>query len=173
MITSAEQVALARSVAKVAHDGQLRKGGDPFFKHPERVARKVGQLGADAVTVAYLHDVVEDTRVDFRTLRQLFVYPIVEAVWHLTRHPGRYPDYPLFPLPGVEADKPILDETYAQFVARTIKTGSVIALQVKLADLHDNMNDPAKSMKGKRYDLADQAIRAALSRRGVEPLVFG
>lgn len=64
---SGEEMSLIRRAfdfAYKAHDGQLRKSGDPYIIHPIAVARIVGeelQLGAHPVCAAFLHDVVEDT----------------------------------------------------------------------------------------------------------------
>lgn len=63
---SADDVALiekAYDFARKAHEGQLRKSGDPYFVHPCNVAEILVDLGFDAPTImaALLHDVVEDT----------------------------------------------------------------------------------------------------------------
>jgi GTP pyrophosphokinase len=48
-----------------AHEGQLRKSGDPYFIHPVSVAAIITDLKLDVASVcaALLHDVVEDTPV--------------------------------------------------------------------------------------------------------------
>jgi GTP pyrophosphokinase len=60
--------------AKRAHEGQLRKSGEPYITHPLAVAEILADLGIGAKTIAaaLLHDTVEDTdysldrvRVDF------------------------------------------------------------------------------------------------------------
>ncbi len=53
----------AYHLASGAHDGQLRKSGDPFLSHPVAVATLLAELGLDETTVAaaLLHDAVEDT----------------------------------------------------------------------------------------------------------------
>ena len=53
---------MARDFAKEAHEGQFRESGEPYFVHPEHVAKILIGLGLDDETVAagYLHDVVED-----------------------------------------------------------------------------------------------------------------
>jgi len=53
----------AFEIAEAAHDGQLRKSGDPFITHPVGVATILAGLGLDEATVAaaLLHDAVEDT----------------------------------------------------------------------------------------------------------------
>lgn len=53
----------AYQVAARAHEGQVRKSGDPYITHPVAVAGLLADLGMDASTVAaaLLHDTVEDT----------------------------------------------------------------------------------------------------------------
>ncbi|MEA2499663.1 MAG: diphosphokinase / guanosine-3,5-bis(diphosphate) 3-diphosphatase, partial [Actinomycetota bacterium] len=60
----------AYQVAVAAHEGQLRKSGDPFISHPLGVATILAELGLDESTIAaaLLHDAVEDTDL---TLAQL------------------------------------------------------------------------------------------------------
>ncbi|MBQ6931681.1 MAG: bifunctional (p)ppGpp synthetase/guanosine-3',5'-bis(diphosphate) 3'-pyrophosphohydrolase [Clostridia bacterium] len=63
---TAEQLKLidkAFSVAEKAHEGQLRKSGQPYIIHPVSVATILAQMGMDAesLAAALLHDVVEDT----------------------------------------------------------------------------------------------------------------
>lgn len=53
----------AYQVAKTAHEGQLRKSGEPYITHPLAVAEILVELGIGAKTIAaaLLHDTVEDT----------------------------------------------------------------------------------------------------------------
>lgn len=64
----------AYEVAKKAHEGQLRKSGEPFIVHPVAVATILADLGMDTETLvaALLHDVVEDTPVTLEELRAEF-----------------------------------------------------------------------------------------------------
>lgn len=105
---------LARAIALFAHDGQVDKLGVDYYKHPEAVAAKCTSL--DSKTVAYLHDVVEDTSISLDILKGLgFENDIVEAVRCLTKEAGYD------------------EEDYI----RRIKNNS-LARQVKLADLEHN-----------------------------------
>jgi len=49
--------------AKAAHEGQLRRSGEPYITHPVAVAQILADLGIGAKTIqaALLHDTVEDT----------------------------------------------------------------------------------------------------------------
>ena len=49
----------AEAIAREAHKGQSRLGGEPYISHPEAVVKNVGD--DDALQgIAWLHDVVED-----------------------------------------------------------------------------------------------------------------
>src|SRR5687767_7077000 len=57
-----------------AHDGQMRKSGDPYVVHPLSVASIIADLRLDvpSVCAGLLHDCVEDTNVSVDELQQIF-----------------------------------------------------------------------------------------------------
>ena len=57
-----DTIADAYLFAESAHEGQVRKSGEPFIVHPVETALLLAdlKLDADALTAALLHDVVED-----------------------------------------------------------------------------------------------------------------
>ena len=63
--THAEQERIVRAfeVAERAHEGQMRRSGDPYITHPVAVATILAELGVTGSTLlaALLHDTVEDT----------------------------------------------------------------------------------------------------------------
>jgi len=74
----------------VAHGGQTRKSGDPYFVHPLAVADILADLKADPATVvtALLHDVVEDTDVTVEDIALRFgdeVARLVDGVTKLSK----------------------------------------------------------------------------------------
>jgi GTP diphosphokinase / guanosine-3',5'-bis(diphosphate) 3'-diphosphatase len=80
----------AAEVATLAHEGQLRRSGEPYITHPIAVAGIVADLGLDAQTVAaaLLHDAVEDTGVTSDVIERDFgpsIALIVEGVTKLDR----------------------------------------------------------------------------------------
>ncbi len=80
----------AAETATVAHEGQLRRSGEPYITHPIAVAGIVADLGLDAQTIAaaLLHDAVEDTGVTREVIERDFgasVALIVEGVTKLDR----------------------------------------------------------------------------------------
>jgi GTP pyrophosphokinase len=58
-----KRIERAYEIAEAAHEGQMRRSGDPFITHPLRVAAILAELGLDesTITAALLHDCVEDT----------------------------------------------------------------------------------------------------------------
>lgn len=78
----------ALDFAVKAHEGQIRKSGEPYIIHPIQVAGILAGLQLDAVTVAcgFLHDVVEDTDVTLDEMEAEFgsdVRMIVDGVTKL------------------------------------------------------------------------------------------
>lgn len=80
-----EDLALLKSAyffSQKAHSGQLRKSGEPYISHPITVARILGELRLDAVTLtaALLHDVVEDTGILKQEISERFGSSVAELV---------------------------------------------------------------------------------------------
>lgn len=138
---------LARAIARVKHEGQFRKQtGEPYFNHVQRVAERVA-YDFRAMTIAYLHDIIEDTNMTAGDLRHVgFGWDIVDDVVGLSRTEG---------------------EDYFDFIERGIRDLTDEGLLVKLADLQDNLINPPGDLRV-RYIKADIMIRAALRDRGVE-----
>jgi len=65
-----------------AHQGQLRKSGEPYISHPVAVAEILShwQLDAQALCAALLHDVVEDTEVSTDDISKRFGKPVADLV---------------------------------------------------------------------------------------------
>ena len=60
--------------ARNAHEGQLRKSGEPYIIHPVEAARIITILKPDLVTIqsCFLHDVPEDTPVTVAEIEKEF-----------------------------------------------------------------------------------------------------
>ncbi len=103
-------------LAAQAHKGQYDLAGAPYICHPMRVA--LAQSDERARIVAILHDVIEDTAITYEGLSAAgFDDEIINAVEALTKRPG---------------------EKRIDAAARA--KANPLALQVKLADVADNMN---------------------------------
>ncbi len=77
-----EKITKAYITADKAHEGQKRYTGEPYITHPIEVARILGQLKMDAecICAAILHDVIEDTRLDKKTIAANFGEKVAELV---------------------------------------------------------------------------------------------
>ena len=77
----------AYSAAERAHDGQLRRSGEPYITHPVAVAQILADLGIGPVTIAaaLLHDTVEDTEYTLELLRKDFGDEIAMLVDGVTK----------------------------------------------------------------------------------------
>ena len=69
-----DKIERAYYLAQKAHDGQLRKSGEPYFLHPVEVAIILADMGMDSDSIAagLLHDVVEDTNIPLEEIRRDF-----------------------------------------------------------------------------------------------------
>ena len=106
---------LALQIAKEAHAGQVDKAGKDYILHPITVA---SYMYTDVEkTIAYLHDVLEDTSVTVDELRNHFSNEIVDTVITLTHRK---------------------DESYFEYIQRISK--SKLAKKLKVADLLHNLD---------------------------------
>src|SRR5438876_3167065 len=85
-----ELLARAFRFAADAHEGQQRRSGEAFIRHPWGAAMILAELRQDEQTIAaaLLHDVVEDTEVGIDEVRDEFgdeIAQLVEGVTKLTR----------------------------------------------------------------------------------------
>lgn len=69
-----EQIRKAYVFAEYAHEGQVRKSGEPYILHPLAVASIIAgmQMDVTSIMAALLHDVVEDTDVGLDHIRAEF-----------------------------------------------------------------------------------------------------
>lgn len=120
----------AITLAVSAHADQTDKAGQPYILHVLRVM--LAQSDVEAMTVAALHDVVEDTDITVADLTQAgWSARIVTAVDALTRRDG---------------------EDYFDFALRA--ASNEVARPVKIADLRDNLRqstDAGAQSRRERY----------------------
>lgn len=127
----------AKFLAKLAHKGQKDKAGEDYFHHLERVREKV--YGLRVEVLAWLHDIVEDTKVELDDLRLFFPSDIVRDVSILSREDS---------------------ESYTEYIRRVKQSGSENAIQVKLADLNDHLDheENISLSLAKRYRKAKEIL---------------
>jgi GTP pyrophosphokinase len=88
-----EQIEKAFRIANDAHWNMRRKSGEPYIIHPIAVAKIVNQeigLGARSITVALLHDVVEDTDYTLEDVERDFGSKVASLIDGLTKISGTY-----------------------------------------------------------------------------------
>lgn len=132
----------AIALARRHHAGQTEEStGDPYEKHLERVAAFV--FSDAAKIVAWLHDILEDTPLIAADLRQAGIpQALVASVIILTRRS---------------------DETYAQYIERVANSNDRLALEVKLADLHDHLRPNCPERLRPRYERAVRFLTGEVS----------
>lgn len=77
----------AYDFAAKAHEGQVRKSGEPYINHPLHTAYLLTEIKADlaTVTAGLLHDVPEDTDVSLKELEKEFGKEIAGLVKGITK----------------------------------------------------------------------------------------
>ncbi|MGI9323524.1 MAG: RelA/SpoT family protein, partial [Pseudomonadales bacterium] len=76
------QIVKAYHFAEVAHEGQMRKSGEPYITHPLAVAGILADMHMDhqCLMAALLHDVIEDTGIQKRALGKEFDKEVANLV---------------------------------------------------------------------------------------------
>ena len=82
-----EVIIKAYNFAKKAHEGQLRKSGEPYFYHVFETAKNLADLGMKSKTISagLLHDVIEDTKVTEEELEKEFGSEVTTLVKGVTK----------------------------------------------------------------------------------------
>ena len=123
-------IGLSMHIAFKAHVNQYRRDGvTPYINHPRAVADRVRHLGHEYVCVAYLHDVLEDTKVTYSDLENEGIPEnILKAVEILTKSD---------------------DISYDEYLY-SIKCNE-LARKVKIADMLSNLADNPTDKQIKKY----------------------
>lgn len=109
------QLKLAEKISKIAHEGQVDKGGTDYFSgHIQSVVSGVNS--AEEKTLAYIHDLIEDTDYSLVNITKYFSQEIIEALVLVTKTNRK--------------------QDYLEYI-NNIKTNP-LARKVKLADLENN-----------------------------------
>jgi (p)ppGpp synthase/HD superfamily hydrolase len=129
----------AMFIAAREHLGVRDKGGHAYILHPMRIAMRLRTTDEDLMSVAILHDVVEDSKVTFEyLLREGFSARVISALQLLTHQKGAsYDDY----IDGMRFNRD--------------------ALRVKREDLRDNSDiTRLKGVRQKDFDRMNKYIKA-------------
>jgi GTP pyrophosphokinase len=143
-----ELISKAFTFAAQAHEGQQRRSGEEFIRHPWGVAKILAELRLDEQTIAaaLLHDVVEDTDHDLEEVRVEFgdeIASLVDGVTKLTRIQFQSREH-------AEA------ENYRKLIVAMAQDVRVIL--IKLADRLHNLRTIEYLGKQKQVQKAKEAI---------------
>ena len=127
-----QQLGLCEEIARKAHSGQKRRGGEDYIEHPRRVAESCG-IDHKAACVAWLHDVIEDSDLDLQKLMDSGVNEeAAKCVDELSKRDG---------------------ESYESYLAR-IKDSCRITRTVKICDVVDNLTSAPTAKQITKYRVA-------------------
>lgn len=136
-VTKTSNFGIAMAIAAETHKDQVDRGGAPYILHPLRVMMNLRTTDDDLMSIAILHDVIEDSKgmVTLWGLAELgFSKRVVDALELLTHIPH------------------IPYEQYIESIATNYD-----AIQVKMADLTDNSD--ITRLKGLREKDFDRMIK--------------
>lgn len=103
-------------IATNAHHGQFDKGGNPYILHPLKVMHYLKSDDEELMCMALGHDVIEDTDVTYKDLRDAGMSErVIKGITALTKQRG---------------------QTYEEY--KEVIFGNPDAMRVKMADLRHN-----------------------------------
>lgn len=129
----------AIAIAATAFEGKFDKGGFPYILHCLHVMHKVGPHDQELMTIAVLHDLIEDTRWRFQDLRDVgFSDRVIDALICLTHKE---------------------DEPYEDYIERISMNKD--AVKVKIEDLiHNSSTTRMKGLRKKDFKRLEKYLRA-------------
>lgn len=124
----------AYQFALKAHEGQVRRSGEPYLQHPLETAAILADLKLDAssIAAALLHDVPEDCGVPIEDIEAKFGPEIARLVDGVTK---------LSQISGQVAEKPTRDDLQAESLRKMLvaMAEDLRVVFIKLADRLHNM----------------------------------
>ena len=171
MTKTAPRLKQAIAVATAAHEGQLRKTGEPYITHPLAVVKILQEwnMDEDTIIAGVLHDTVEDTSLTLKDIEEQFGKDVAFLVNGVTKL-GKARS-------GMKDLDEYLPQTGDNLLKLLIATGQDIrVLIIKLADRLHNLRTlgalpPEKQKKIARESLevfAPLADRLQMGRTRVE-----
>lgn len=143
-----ELIRKAYDFAKKAHEGQLRESGEPFFKHPAKVALILTSFELDdaSICAGLLHDVIEDTDYTYDDIKNEFGEEIATLVNGVTK---------LGKIPYNTKEEQQAENLRKMFMAMAM---DIRVIFVKLADRLHNMKTLGYTDKQKQIDKAKETL---------------
>jgi guanosine-3',5'-bis(diphosphate) 3'-pyrophosphohydrolase len=139
----------AAALSARAHLGQWRRDGTtPYVAHPTRVAlivaTRFGVTDESVLAAALLHDVIEDSGIDYDDIAEGFGTGVADVVAALSKDPRLV--------------EPAREHAYDEQLA----AGPWEARLIKLADVYDNLLDAADAVRRERMlSRAERALALA------------
>ena len=107
---------------KSAHAGQVDKSGNPYWRHPVSVMKRVQNPTENEQHAALMHDIIEDTSYTADNLREMgYQEDVIQMVILLTKKND--------------------GKTYLEKIQALADSGNRGAIKIKIADNEDN-SDP-------------------------------
>ena len=158
-----DRIAAALEFAKKAHEGQLRKSGEPYISHPISVAAILVSYDCDtsSVVAALLHDTIEDTPASAEEIKKLFGDDVVQLVDGVTK---------LDKISFTSKEEQQIENLRKMLLAMA---NDIRVILIKLADRLHNMRTMNSQTPAKRLEKALETIEvyAPLAHRlGIQSL---
>ncbi len=148
--TEFQELKASYDFSRLAHEGQKRQTGEPYFIHPCAVVNILVDLGFDDISTlvaGFLHDVLEDTPVTADELEQKFGKEVLELVEGVTK---------LDKIKFVSAEDEQAENLRKMFFAMAKDYRVII---IKLADRLHNMRTLDALNPEKQIRIANQSLK--------------
>jgi (p)ppGpp synthase/HD superfamily hydrolase len=134
-MTKGEMLGKMLVIATNAHAGQFDKGGNPYILHPLKVMHYLKTDDEELMCIALGHDVIEDTSVTYRDLKEAGISErVIAGIRALTKQPG---------------------QTYEEYKESVFSNPD--AMRVKMADLRHNTD--IRRLKGIQDKDVERMVR--------------
>ncbi len=152
-MTKSPKIQEAVKLATKAHDGQLRKTGEPYIVHPLAVKKILEEwnMDDDTIIAGILHDTVEDTEITLKDIEEQFGHDVAFLVDGVTKL-GKARS-------GMKNLDSYLPETSDNLLKLLIATGQdVRVLIIKLADRLHNLRTLSALPPDKQKKIARESL---------------